>query len=657
VPDQIAITLPDGSVRQYPVGTTVKDIALSIGKRLAKDAVGGVVAGGKIVDVLTPLRGDTSLKILTVGSEQGLEVLRHSTAHLMASAVQRLFPGTQVTIGPSIENGFYYDFQREGGFTHEDLEKIEVVMREIAQKDAPFTRVEVSRDEAKARFAKMGETFKVAIIDDIPEGEAISLYEHDGWVDVCRGPHVPSTGLLKAFKLTHVSGAYWRGDEKNPMLARIYGTAFWDQKALDAHLAQIEEARKRDHRKIGKELDLFFFHPVAPAMPFFTPKGAFVYNTLITFIRRYYGVIGMDEVITPQIVDVDLFKRSGHIAHYKDNMFFSKVDEREYGAKPMNCPGHCLMFADRKRSYRDLPIRYADFGRLHRYERSGVTAGLTRVRSFSQDDAHIFCREDQIEQEMRTQLTMMKDVFAHFGLEMRTLFSTRPQDSLGREAGLSDADRAEWDRVWQQAEATLEKTIKAVGMEYQVNAGDGAFYGPKLDFQVKDALGRWHQLSTIQLDYGLPRRFELGYTNEHSGESRPVMIHRAILGSLERFIGILLEHTAGDLPIWLMPEQARVLTVNDELLPYGKEIALALKEKGIRVTLEERNEKLGFKIREAELNKVPFVLVLGAKEREAKAVSLRWRKKGDQGQMPLDQAISLMLEAAALPPVSSELGR
>ncbi|MBN1962349.1 MAG: threonine--tRNA ligase [Deltaproteobacteria bacterium] len=652
---QINITLPDGSQRQYDSGTTIKDIAASIGKRLARDAVGGVIDGGVIVDIFTPLKQDAKLEIITIGSEKGLEVLRHSTAHLMASVVQQLFPGTQVTIGPSIENGFYYDFKRDEGFTPEDLEKIEDEMRNIAAKGEPFIREEVTREKAKQIFSNLGETFKLELLDAIPEGEPVSLYRHGEWVDLCRGPHVPSTALLKAFKLTHISGAYWRGDERNPMLARIYGTAFWDQKTLDAYLHQLEEAKKRDHRRLGKDLDLFMFHSLAPAMPFFTAKGAFIYNQLVNFIRRYYDVIGMDEVITPQVVDVELFRQSGHLANYSENMFFSQFDEREYGVKPMNCPCHCLMFADRKRSYRDLPIRMADFGRIHRYERSGVTAGLTRVRSFAQDDAHIFCREDQILDEIRQQVVMIKDVFLHFGLEMKVFLSTRPEKSLGNEPELSADERASWDQIWQHAEKTLEKALQVAGLQYTLNAGDGAFYGPKLDFQVRDAIGRWHQLSTIQLDYGLPRRFNLAYTNEQSSDSRPVMIHRAILGSLERFIGILIEHTAGDFPVWLAPEQVRVLTVNDELLSYGREVVTALRERGVRVSLKERNEKLGFKIREAELAKIPFVMVLGNKEMQARAVSLRWRKKGDQGQMPLDQAISLVLKAAALPPITNEL--
>jgi threonyl-tRNA synthetase len=654
----IVITLPDGSKREVPAGTTIRQVAEGIGKRLAKDAVGGVVDGSEIIDVHTPLRADCSLRIITVKSAEGLEVLRHSTAHLMASAVQRLFPGTQVTIGPAIETGFYYDFDKKGGFSPEDLEKIEEEMRRIAALDLPFVREEVSRAEARALFEKMGEHFKCELVDAIPEGEPISLYRHGDWVDLCRGPHVPATGLLKAFKLTHVAGAYWRGDERNPMLARIYGTAFWDQKELDAHFAVLEEAKKRDHRRLGKDLDLFSFHPLAPAMPFFHPKGARIYNLLEDVIRGYYAKIGFEEVITPQIVDTELFKRSGHYANYKENMFFCQIDEREFGVKPMNCPGHTLIYASQKRSYRDLPIRYADFGRLHRFERSGVTAGLTRVRSFCQDDAHIFCREDQIGREIETQVLMIQDVYRHFGFEMRVGFSTRPEQSLGREADATPEERAEWDRVWQRAESTLEAAIKGTGLPYQINPGDGAFYGPKIDYQVRDALGRWHQLGTIQLDFGLPKRFDLKYTNAESGESRPVMIHRAVLGSLERFIGILIEHCAGDFPLWLAPTQVRVITVNDGFLDYAREVARAFDARGIRVQIDERSEKLGFKIRDAELHKVPIVAVLGQKEQDARAVSLRWRKKGDAGQQSLDQAIQTVLEAAAVPtPGEGLLGR
>ena len=654
---QITITLPDGSQRVYDTGTTIRQIAESIGRRLGKDAIGGIIDDAAVIDVHTPLRADSRLKIITVNTPAGLEVLRHSTAHVMASAVQRLFPGTQVTIGPSIETGFYYDFKRDGGFTPEDLEKIEDEMRRIATQDVPFTREEISRSDAKALFSKMGETFKCELIDAIPEGDVISLYRHGEWVDLCRGPHVPSTGMLKAFKLTHVAGAYWRGDERNPMLARIYGTAFWAQKELDEHFALLEEAKKRDHRRLGKDLDLFSFHPIAPAMPFFHPKGTILYNQLIGFVRQYYTQLGFDEVVTPQIVDTELFKRSGHYANYKENMFFCMVDEREYAAKPMNCPGHTLIYAAQKRSYRDLPLRYADFGRLHRYERSGVTAGLTRVRSFSQDDAHIFCREDQIADEMETQILMIRDVYRHFDLELKVSLSTRPAQSLGREPELTPTEMAEWDTIWSRAENTLEAAIKAAGLEFTVNPGDGAFYGPKIDYQVRDALGRWHQLGTIQLDFGLPKRFDLAYTNAQGTDSRPVMIHRAVLGSLERFIGILIEHCAGDFPLWLAPVQLRVITVNDVLLDYGKKVATAFAERGIRVTLDERNEKLGFKIRDAEIHKIPIVVVLGQREQEAQAVSMRWRKKGDLGQQQLDQAITTVLEAAAVPSAGEELRR
>ena len=646
---QVSVTLPDGTMKQFEHGATVRDVAASIGPRLAKDAIGGVVNDGVVIDVHTPLQEDCTLRIVTLRSEEGLEVLRHSTAHLLASAVQKLFPGTQVTIGPSIENGFYYDFHREAGFAPEELEQIEKAMTNIAQDDLPFVREEVSRNEALALFEKMGETFKCELVAAIPEGDAISLYRHGDWVDLCRGPHVPSTGALKAFKLTHVSGAYWRGDENNPMLARIYGTAFWDNKSLKKHLAQIEEAKKRDHRKLGRELDLFWFHPLAPAMPFFQPKGTLVYNLLVDFVRGYYARLGFDEVITPQIVDAELYHRSGHYANYKENMFFSQIDEREFGVKPMNCPGHALMYGIEKHSYRDLPIRFADFGRLHRYERSGVTAGLTRVRSFSQDDAHIFCRENQIAQELASQVEMIRDIYETFDFKVRVGFSTRPEKSMGKEDGLSDEERLEWDAIWNHAESTLEEALKSSTLEYRFNHGDGAFYGPKIDFQVCDALGRWHQLGTIQLDFSMPRRFDLSYINAAGEKDRPVMIHRAALGSLERFIGILIEHCAGDFPIWLAPVQMRVLTINDSLKPYAEKVKNTFESKGLRVEIDERSEKLGFKIRDAELKKIPIVLVVGEREEENNEVSLRFRKKDNRGNMALDQAITLVLQAAAAP--------
>ncbi len=662
--DNIAITLPDGSVREVPKGSTIKDVANSIGERLGAAAIAGLVTpkegegamtrsgAPKIIDVHTPIMGDAALKIITVRTEEGLEVLRHSASHLMASAVQKLYPTTQVTFGPAIEGGFFYDFHRpEGPFTPDDLEGIEKEMLSIAQADSPFIREEISRDEARTLFAEMGEAFKTEHVDTIPQGETITLYRHGDWVDLCEGPHIPSTKFLRHFKLTHVAGAYWRGDETKPMLTRVYGTCFWDKKALKQHLLRVEEAKKRDHRKLGKELDLFSFQDIAPAMPFFHPKGSVIYNGLCDFVRQYFRRLGFGEVITPQVVDSQLYHRSGHYANYKDNMFFSQIDDREYGVKPMNCPGHALIYANSKRSYRDLPLRYADFGRLHRYERSGVTAGLTRVRSFAQDDAHIFCREDQIGDEIGAQIAMMGDVYAHFGLEVRVGFSTRPEKALGNEPGLSDEERAQWDAMWKKAESTLENIFAEEGIEYQLNAGDGAFYGPKIDFEVRDALGRWHQLGTIQLDFGTPRRFDLKYTTKNNDTARPVMVHRAVLGSLERFMGILIEHCAGDFPVWLAPTQVRVLTINndEDLTAYGRSVSTKLSAMGLRVGFDERREKLGFKIRDAELQKIPFVMVLGHKEMEAQAVALRRRKGGDLGQMPLDRAVSVVVDAAAVP--------
>lgn len=654
--ENVVVRLPDGSERTYPRGTTIKQVAESIGKRLGRDAIGGIIDNSDhVVDVNTPLRSDCSLKIVTVKSPEGLEVLRHSASHVLASAVQHLYPGTQVTFGPAIDNGFYYDFDKSGGFQPEDLPKIEAEMQRIIDADLPLQREAVDRQSARELFESLGEHYKREHVDEIPEDEELTLYRHGNWVDLCEGPHVPSTGWIKAFKLTGLAGAYWRGDEHNPMLSRIYGTAFWDKASLDEHLRMLEEAKKRDHRRLGKELDLFFFDPIAPAMPFFTPKGAHLYNTLVEFVRHYYHLLGFGEVITPQIVDAQLYHRSGHYANYKDNMFFAQVDEREFGVKPMNCPGHALVFAHKKHSYRELPVRYADFGRLHRYERSGVTAGLTRVRSFSQDDAHIFCREDQITAEIATQMALIRDIYGHFDMPMRVQFSTRPEKSIGREEGLEQAVREQWDRLWEQAESRLEAAIQSIGLDYDLNPGDGAFYGPKLDCQVRDALGRWHQLGTIQLDFAMPQRFDLNFTNAQDQPERPVMIHRAVLGSLERFIGILIEHCGGDFPVWLAPVQLRVLTVNDSLLEFGEQVAQQCAARGLRVALDRRSEKLGFKIRDAELQKIPFVAVVGNKEQDAGAVSLRARKGGDKGQMPLDQAIQFMLEAAATPEPGPEL--
>ena len=576
---------------------------------------------GVAVDLDRALSRDCTLDWISLNSPEGLDILRHSTAHLMAQAVQDLFPGTQVTIGPTIEDGFYYDFKRDRSFTPEEIEKIEACMRELAALNLKVAREEIARESAIELFRRMGEEYKVEILGDIPE-ETVSLYRQGDWVDLCRGPHVPSTGAIRAFKLTGVAGAYWRGDEKNEMLQRIYGTSWPTEEALREHLRLLEEAKKRDHRRLGRELDLFSFHPLAPASPFFHPKGAFVYNELVSYMRRLYLRYGYQEVITPQIFDVELWRRSGHYDHFKENMYFTRIEEREFGVKPMNCPGHTFIYASKKRSYRDLPLRYADFGRLHRFEKSGVTAGLTRVRSFSQDDAHIFCAPDQIEGEMAALLKMLREVYQTFQFtEMQVKLSTRPDHFIGSL------------EVWGRAEDSLAQSLKKEGIAYQVNPGDGAFYGPKIDFVVLDALRRGWQLATIQLDFSMPERFDLSYVTPGGTEARPVMIHRAILGSIERFMGILIEHCAGALPVWLAPVQVRVMTVTDEQKEYAQKVFEELKALGWRVELDGRNEKLGYKIREAQVEKIPYAAVIG--DREVKEQTISPRRRGGENLKPM----------------------
>ncbi|MDP9359840.1 MAG: threonine--tRNA ligase [Acidobacteriota bacterium] len=622
------VQLPDGSQREVQDGATVADVASAIGRRLAKDAIAGKV-NGKVVDIYTPVPDNARVEIVTPKSEAGLDTIRHSTAHLMAMAVQELFPGTQVTIGPVIENGFFYDFGTDRPFTDEDLRRIEEKMAEIVKRDLPVRREELSRDEAIETFEKLGEKYKVEIIKGIPGDEPLSVYRQGEWFDLCRGPHVPSTGRLGAFKLTSVAGAYWRGDERNAMLQRIYGTAWADKDDLAAYVKRVEEAKARDHRKLGKELDLFTFSHFAPSMPIFLPKGATIYNELIDFIRRFYARDGYSEVVTPLIWDTEIFKISGHYDNYRDNMFFSHIDEREYGVKPMNCPGHTQIFAMERRSYRDLPIRYADFARLHRYERSGVTHGLVRVRSFAQDDAHLFITPDQIEQEIDRELRLIKEIYDIFDFkEVRIALSTRPEKRLGT------------DETWDNAERALENALKKNRVDYHINPGEGAFYGPKLEFQVTDAIGRPWQLGTIQLDYALPERFKLSYIGADNGEHQPVMIHRAILGSLERFIGIIIEHFAGAFPLWLTPVQASVLPLSEKFLDYGRETAAKIRAAGLRVETDESNEKLGAKIRDAQLRKIPYMLVVGEKEVSAGTVSVRKRTGGDQASMSIDDFVA-----------------
>jgi threonyl-tRNA synthetase len=622
------VELPDGSKREVPEGATVADVAASIGKGLAKAAIAGKI-NGKVVDVYAPVPDNAKIEIVTPKSEAGLDTIRHSTAHLMAMAVQELFPGTQVTIGPVIENGFFYDFGTDRPFTDDDLRNIEAKMTEIVKRDLPVRREVLSREQAIETFDKLGEKYKVEIIKSIPGDEPLTVYHQGDWFDLCRGPHVPSTGRLGAFKLTSVAGAYWRGDEHNAMLQRIYGTAWADKDELSAYLKRIEEAHARDHRKLGKQLGLFMFSNFAPSMPIFLPKGAAIYNELIDFVRAFYARDGYSEVVTPLVWDTEIFKISGHYENYKDNMFFSEVDEREYGVKPMNCPGHTQIFAMERRSYRDLPIRYADFARLHRYERSGVTHGLVRVRSFAQDDAHLFVTEDQIEPEIDRELKLIKEIYDIFDFkEVRIALSTRPEKRLGDDA------------MWDAAETALENALKKNGVDYHVNPGEGAFYGPKLEFQVTDAIGRPWQLGTVQLDYAMPGRFQLRYIGADNAEHQPVMIHRAILGSIERFIGIIIEHFAGAFPLWLAPVQATVLPLSEKFLDYGRETTAKIRAAGLRVENDESNEKLGAKIRDAQLKKIPYMLVVGEKEVAAGTVSVRKRTGGEQLSMSVDEFVA-----------------
>ncbi len=630
----VRLTLPDGSVREVTTGTTGEAVAASIGARLAKDALAVKVAG-KILDLKRPITESGAFEVITPKHPDALEVYRHSTAHLTAHAVKRLFPGVKIGIGPAIENGYYYDFDPGRAFTPEDLERIEAEMRKIVAENAPVERLEMSKAEAVKIFEEQGDHLKVEIVSGIPEG-SLSCYRQADFIDLCRGPHVPSTGKLGVFKLTHAAGAYWKGEERNPMLQRIYGAAFLSQKELDEHLLRMEQARARDHRKLGKELGLYLFHPWAPASPFFLPKGATVYTLLVDYMRSLYPKYGYTEVVTPQVYDVELFKKSGHYQNYHENMFFTVADEREYGVKPMNCPGHFLMFSQQAFSYRDLPVRYADFGRLHRYERSGVTQGLTRVRTFCQDDAHLFVSLEEMPAEMDRFIDLIDEVYGAFGFtDVKVALATRPEKYMG---SLEN---------WDLAEKALAAAFERRGRAYEINAGDGAFYGPKLDFQVTDAIGRAWQLGTLQVDFSNPERFDLEYTAEDGTKRRPVVLHRAVLGSLERFFGILVEHTGGDFPLWLSPEQARVIPVSDKLLDYARSVAAELRAAGLRVTVDERNEKLGAKIRHGELEKVPALLVVGEKEREAGAVSLRKRHEGDLGSRKLAEVVSEMKQAVA----------
>jgi threonyl-tRNA synthetase len=626
----IRVTLPDGGALELPRGATPLDVARALGGNLAREALVARV-NDELVDLGRPLLDDARLELLTPGDPAALHVLRHSTAHATAQAVQELYPGTKIGQGPVIEDGFYYDFDRDEPFTDTDLRAIEQRVAEIIRRDLPIARQELSKTEAIRIFEQEQEPYKLYFVET-KGGNTVSIYRQGGWTDFCVGPHVPSTGRLGAFKLLSVAGAYWLGDEKNRMLQRIYGTAFFTRRELEQHLALLEDARRRDHRKLGRELGLVSFHPEAPASPFFHPRGAVVYNGLVDYVRGLYQRYGYQEVITPQVFDVALWHRSGHYDHFRQHMFFTEVDGREFAMKPMNCPSHCLMFGERRHSYRELPIRFADFGRLHRYERSGVVTGLTRVRSFAQDDAHIFCTPEQVPSEVAGAVRMILETYALFGFQLRILLSTRPASRVGDDA------------LWDRAETALESALREAGHAYTLNAGEGAFYGPKIDFIVRDALQREHQLGTVQLDYVQPERFDLGYVDADDRPQRPVMIHRAMLGSLERFLGILIEHCGGAFPTWLAPEQVRVLPITDRTVGYAREVRERLAGAGLRAGIDDRSAKIGAKIREAQLEKIPFMLVVGDREAESGTVAVRARRGGDRGVQPVEGFLGGVLE-------------
>ena len=618
------VTLPDGSERSFNQSVSVHDVALDIGPGLAKAALAGVV-NGKEVDTSFVIDADSQLSIITERDDAGVEILRHSTAHLLAQAVQQLFPGTQVTIGPTIEDGFYYDFATGHNFTPEDLERIEKRMEEIVADDVSVERIVCSREKAVEIFRNMGEHFKVQIIEDLPDSEEISIYKQGEWMDLCRGPHVPSTGKLTAFKLTKVAGAYWRGDANNQMLQRIYGTAWGNKKELKAYLNRIAEAEKRDHRKIAKKLDLFHTQEEAPGMVFWHPAGWTIYQTIERYMRDKQLQYGYQEIKTPQVVDISLWQRSGHADKFASGMFTLEAEDRQFAVKPMNCPCHVQVFNQGLKSYRDLPLRLAEFGSCHRNEPSGSLHGIMRVRGVTQDDAHIFCTEDQIQSEVSTFIDMLHEVYRDFGFdEVIYRLSTRPAERVG-----SDVD---WDR----AESALAEALNAKSLPWEELPGEGAFYGPKIEFSLKDCIGRVWQLGTIQVDFSMPGRLDAQYVAEDGSRQVPVMLHRAVLGSFERFIGILIEHYEGEFPTWLAPQQAVIAPITDKQAAYAQECADALTRQGFRVATDLRNEKIGFKIREHEIGKLPYILVVGDKEREQGTVSVRARHGQDLGSQTLD---------------------
>lgn len=624
----LKITLPDNSVREYDLNSiTPLDIAIDISKGLAKKALAAKV-NGKVVDVNFSITRDAQVSILTFEDKEAQDVFRHSSSHILAQAVQKLFPGTKLGIGPAIKDGFYYDFDSEHKFTPQDLEKIEKEMEKIIKEDYGFVRKELSRAEAVKFFQGRGEIYKVELINDLPEDAVISLYQQGDFVDLCAGPHLACTSLIKAPKLLSVAGAYWRGSEKNKMLQRIYGTSFPKKAELDDYLFRLEEAKRRDHRKLGQELELFSIMDEGPGFPFFFPKGMVLRNELENFWRELHKESGYQEIKTPIILNQELWERSGHWQHYKDNMYFTVIDDSNFAIKPMNCPGSMLVYNSKLRSYRDLPLRLGELGLVHRHELSGVLHGLMRVRAFTQDDAHIFMLPSQITQEVKGVIDLIDKVYRLFGFEYHVELSTRPEKAMGSQ------------EMWDKATSALEDALKEKSMNYLINEGDGAFYGPKIDFHLKDSIGRTWQCGTIQLDFQMPEKFDLNYIGEDGEKHRPVMVHRVAFGSIERFIGILTEHYAAAFPTWLAPVQVKILPITSKNKDYAQKVYNALEKVEVRVELDDRNEKIGYKIREAQVQKVPYMLIVGDKEQEEGAVGLRKRGEGDLGAVPLSQFIA-----------------
>lgn len=629
---KIELVFPDGAKKEYPQGTTGEEIAQSISPGLRRQSI-AIKLDGEDIDLRRKLDHGGAIEIITEREEEGLNIMRHSTAHLLAQAVKRLYPEAKFGVGPVIENGFYYDIELDHTLTPEDLPKIEKEMEKIVNENLEITREVVSREEAENLFKEIDDHLKLELLEDIPAEEDVSIYRQGEFFDLCRGVHVPQTSKIKSFKLLDISGAYWRGDSDNQMLQRIYGTAFFKQKDLDKHLTMIEEAKKRDHRKLGRELQLFMFSEEAPGMPFYLPKGSFIRNELEQYSRELQDAAGYEEVRTPFIMNQRLWEQSGHWDHYHENMYFTNVDDTPFALKPMNCPGHMLIYNSRLHSYRDLPVRMAEFGQVHRHEFSGALNGLLRVRTFTQDDAHIFVRPDQIEAEIKNIYHMIDEIYGSFGFEYSIELSTRPEDSMGAE------------ELWNNAEDSLEKVLHDLNLDYELNEGDGAFYGPKIDFHVKDAIGRSHQCATIQLDFQMPENFDLTYIDEENNRVRPVVIHRAIYGSIDRFLGILIEHFAGAFPTWLAPVQVKVIPVSiDAHTEYANQVISELKKHGIRVEIDDRNEKLGYKIREAQTQKLPYALVLGDREAEAGEVNVRKYGEKTTETISVEEFVNRVLE-------------